>query len=69
MCDEFWLSWDISVKPTKAETEADVSMKEAWYVDHEKHSLKLKEHFARTGGASAGEFHYGSSCHNYFPIA
>jgi hypothetical protein len=49
------------VKPTKTETEADAAMKEAWHVNQEKHSLKLKDHFVRPGGAPAGEFNYGSS--------
>ncbi|KAG9083286.1 Kinesin-like protein kip2 [Ceratobasidium sp. 370] len=48
----------VRVKPSKAETEADKAMQEAWFVNHEKNSLKLKEHFVRLGGPAAGEFHY-----------
>lgn len=48
----------VRVKPTKAETEADRLIQEAWHVDYEKHTLKLKDHYVRTGSAAAGEFHY-----------
>ncbi|KAG9119829.1 Kinesin-like protein kip2 [Ceratobasidium sp. 392] len=48
----------VRVKPSNAETEVDKSMKEAWFVNHEKNSLKLKDHFVRMGGPAAGEFHY-----------
>ncbi|CAE6465579.1 unnamed protein product [Rhizoctonia solani] len=39
----------IRVKPSGADTEADKAMREAWNVNLEKHSLKLKEHHARPG--------------------
>ncbi|KAG8736522.1 Kinesin-like protein kip2 [Ceratobasidium sp. 414] len=48
----------VRVKPSNAETEADKAMQEAWFVNHEKHSLKLKQHFVRMGGPAAGEFRY-----------
>ncbi|CUA73207.1 Kinesin-like protein NACK2 [Rhizoctonia solani] len=49
----------IRVKPSGADTEADKAMREAWNINLEKHSLKLKEHHARPGGPPAGEFYYG----------
>ncbi|CAE7052410.1 unnamed protein product [Rhizoctonia solani] len=49
----------IRVKPSGAETEADKAMREAWNVNLEKHSLKLKDQHVRPGGPAAGEFHYG----------
>ncbi|CAE6469412.1 unnamed protein product [Rhizoctonia solani] len=48
----------VRVKPSGAETEADKVTREAWNVDYEKLSIKLKEHHVRPGGPSAGEFHY-----------
>ncbi|KAG9085373.1 Kinesin-like protein kip2 [Ceratobasidium sp. UAMH 11750] len=48
----------VRVKPSKAETEADKALQEAWFVNQEKNSLKLKEQFVRLGGPAAGEFHY-----------
>ncbi|CAE6399316.1 unnamed protein product [Rhizoctonia solani] len=55
----------IRVKPSGAETEADKAMREAWNVNLEKHSLKLKEHHARPGGPATGEFYYGLYIHPY----
>ncbi|KAG8721908.1 Kinesin-like protein kip2 [Ceratobasidium sp. 395] len=48
----------VRVKPSQSETEADKAMKEAWSVNYEKSSLKLKDHFVRPGGPPAGEFIY-----------
>ncbi|KAB5588892.1 hypothetical protein CTheo_7668 [Ceratobasidium theobromae] len=35
----------IRVKPSGTETDTDKAMREAWNINYEKHSLKLKEHF------------------------
>ncbi|QRV78359.1 kinesin motor domain protein [Ceratobasidium sp. AG-Ba] len=48
----------VRVKPSNATTEGDKSLQEAWAIDQEKHSLKLKEHFVRMGTPTTGEFHY-----------
>ncbi|KAF8695703.1 Kinesin protein, partial [Rhizoctonia solani] len=37
----------VRVKPSGAETEIDKSTREAWNIDYEKRSIKLKEHHAR----------------------
>ncbi|KAF8754475.1 Kinesin protein [Rhizoctonia solani] len=37
----------VRVKPSGAETEIDKSTREAWSIDYEKQSIKLKEHHAR----------------------
>ncbi|KAG8689833.1 Kinesin-like protein kip2 [Ceratobasidium sp. 423] len=55
----------VRVKPSGAETEADKAMREAWNVNLEKKSLKLKEHYVRPGGPAAGEFYYGVYTHPY----
>lgn len=61
VCGLSLLNYLRRVKPTRAETEADKLIQEAWDVDYAKHTLKLKDHLVRTGGAAVGEFHYGSS--------
>ncbi|KAH7338091.1 kinesin motor domain-containing protein [Rhizoctonia solani] len=55
----------VRVKPSGALTEADKAMREAWNVNLEKRSLKLKDHYVRPGGPAAGEFHYGLYTHPY----
>ncbi|CAE6524083.1 unnamed protein product [Rhizoctonia solani] len=55
----------VRVKPSGAETEADKAIREAWNINLEKRSLKLKDHYVRPGGPAAGEFHYGLYTHPY----
>jgi hypothetical protein len=49
----------LRVKPSGAESEIDKATREAWNIDYEKQSIKLKPHYVRPGGPSAGEFNYG----------
>ncbi|CAE6428309.1 unnamed protein product [Rhizoctonia solani] len=49
----------VRVKPSGAESEIDKATREAWNIDYEKQSIKLKPHYVRPGGPSAGEFNYG----------